>query len=257
MPIAISGAAAGRSQRRAASSRGSGRLTQPSVGPPGAHVEEDPGAAAGDDRARVVGDHGEVAVRRRRARHVLAGRAERRRRAAADVAEAVVVRRAPGPRPTSRRRRPGGRGSGLPGCGATPYIVRRKPKIPVGVRRSPSCLAGEVPCCPSQAVQGPAVCRQQAPRFVHRRAASPACEARVRATTVISCVAEPVSSRPAKRRRAHGRALVVRRGRGGNGERRRGEGEQPHRPADYGGWPRSCSRCSRSRRRPSRTRSHG
>src|SRR5437762_12308125 len=85
----------------------------------------------------------------------------------------------------------------MPGLGATPYIVRRKPKMPVGVRRSPSRLAGEVPFAPSQAVRGPEASRQQPARFVQSRSA-PWVERRVRATTVISCVDEPVSSRPAK-----------------------------------------------------------
>src|SRR6188508_1778692 len=75
-----------------------------------------------------------------------------------------------------------------------PYMVGRKPKIPAGVRRSPSCLAGEVPRCPSHAVHGPAVCRQQSPRLAQSRS-DPRVEARLLATTVISCVAEPVSSR--------------------------------------------------------------
>src|SRR5215218_1455295 len=75
-----------------------------------------------------------------------------------------------------------------------PYIVRRKPKTPVGVRRSPSRLNGEVPLPPSHAVQGPAVSRQQPLRLVHSR--NTACvERRVRATAVTSCVAEAVSSR--------------------------------------------------------------
>src|SRR3954469_3247107 len=78
-----------------------------------------------------------------------------------------------------------------------PYTVRRKPKMPVGVRRSPSRLAGEVPLPPSHAAQGPASRLQQPPRFVQSRSA-PWVEARLRATTVTSCVAEPVSSRPAK-----------------------------------------------------------
>src|SRR3954451_11750807 len=69
--------------------------------------------------------------------------------------------------------------------------------MPVGVRRSPSRLAGEVPRWPSHAAHGPAVCRQQAPRFAHRRS-EPCVEARVGATTVINWVAEPVSSRSAK-----------------------------------------------------------
>ena len=66
-----------------------------------------------------------------------------------------------------------------------------------GVRRSPSRLAGEVPLPPSHAVHGPAVSRQQPARFVQSRSV-PCVELRVRATTVTSCVAEPVSSRPAK-----------------------------------------------------------
>src|SRR5215216_6192860 len=75
-----------------------------------------------------------------------------------------------------------------------PYSVRRKPKTPVGVRRSPSRLEGELPLPPSHAVQGPAVSRQQPPRFVHSR--NTACvERRVRGTAVTSCVAEPVSRR--------------------------------------------------------------
>src|SRR4051812_1880426 len=69
--------------------------------------------------------------------------------------------------------------------------------MPVGVRRSPSRLAGEVPLPPSHAAQGPASRLQQPPRFVQSRSA-PWVEARLRATTVTSCVAEPVSSRPAK-----------------------------------------------------------
>src|SRR4051794_7539763 len=79
-----------------------------------------------------------------------------------------------------------------------PYIVGRKPKMPVGVRRSPSRLAGEVPLPPSQAAHGPASWLQHPPvRFVQRRSV-PWVEARVRATTVTSCVAGPVWSRPAK-----------------------------------------------------------
>src|SRR5215211_5547077 len=73
-------------------------------------------------------------------------------------------------------------------------MVRRKPKTPVGVRRSPSRLNGDVPLPPSQAVHGPAVGRQQPPRFVHSRKA-PWVDLRLRATAVTSCVAEPVSSR--------------------------------------------------------------
>src|SRR5678815_4728217 len=66
--------------------------------------------------------------------------------------------------------------------------------MPVGVRRSPSPFAGDVPLPPSHAVQGPAAGRQQPPRLVHRR--NTACvERRVRATAVTSCVEEPVSSR--------------------------------------------------------------
>src|SRR5689334_3225642 len=78
-----------------------------------------------------------------------------------------------------------------------PYIVERKPKMPVGARRSPSRLAGEVPLPPSQAVQGPDTWRQQPARFVQSRRA-PCVELRARATTVTSCVAVPVSSRLAK-----------------------------------------------------------
>src|SRR6188508_3598539 len=78
-----------------------------------------------------------------------------------------------------------------------PYIVGRKPKIPVGVRRSPSRLVGEVPLPPSHAVHGPADSRQQPARFVHRRSV-PWVELRLAATTVISSVALPVSSWPAK-----------------------------------------------------------
>src|SRR6185503_2973323 len=78
-----------------------------------------------------------------------------------------------------------------------PYIVGRKPKMPVGVRRSPSRLAGEVPLPPSHAVHGPDAWRQQPPRLAQSRNA-PWVELRVRATTVISCVAVPVSRRLAK-----------------------------------------------------------
>src|SRR5689334_12572330 len=69
--------------------------------------------------------------------------------------------------------------------------------MPAGVRRSPSRLAGEVPFPPSQAVHGPDAWRQQPPRLTQSRNA-PWVELRVRATTVISCVAVPVSRRPAK-----------------------------------------------------------
>ena len=160
----------------------------------------------------------------------------------------------PGPRPTSRRTPPGDSGSGRR---AGRDAVHRWEEAEDPRRRAAVALAfrrrGAAP--PEPGRPGPRGLRQQAPRFVHSRS-EPCVEARVRATTVTSCVAEPVSSRPAKVGAQAG-ALVVRRGRGGDGERDEGEGEQPHRPADYGGWPRSCSWWSRSRRRRSRTRSHG
>src|SRR5262245_59740436 len=72
-------------------------------------------------------------------------------------------------------------------------MVGRKPKMPVGVRRSPSRLNGEGPLPPSHAVQGPADWRQQPPRFVQRRRL--ACvDVRLAAMAVISWVALPVSS---------------------------------------------------------------
>src|SRR5580765_4623934 len=69
--------------------------------------------------------------------------------------------------------------------------------MPVGVRRSPSRLAGEVPLLPSHAVHGPADWRQQPARFVQRRSV-PCVDARLAGTTVTSCVALPVSSLAAK-----------------------------------------------------------
>src|SRR5438132_6252260 len=61
---------------------------------PGAHVQEDRGAAAADDRAGVVLDRREVAVLGRDAPERFAGTAERRLHAARNVAERVVCRRA-------------------------------------------------------------------------------------------------------------------------------------------------------------------
>src|SRR5689334_22694647 len=69
--------------------------------------------------------------------------------------------------------------------------------MPVGVRRSPSRLAGEVPLPPSHAVHGPADWRQQPARLVQSRSV-PCVDARLGATTVISCAALPVSSLAAK-----------------------------------------------------------
>src|SRR5919109_1112810 len=70
-------------------------------------------------------------------------------------------------------------------------MTRPIPNAPDGVRRSPSRLAGETPRCPTHAVHGPRTRRQQSPAF--RQSSSRACvDARVGATTVISCAAEPV-----------------------------------------------------------------
>src|SRR4051812_1344731 len=65
--------------------------------------------------------------------------------------------------------------------------------MPVGVRRSPSRFAGEVPRPPSHAVHGRAAARQQPPLL--RQSRSVACvDARVGGIAVTSCVAEPVES---------------------------------------------------------------
>ena len=65
-------------------------------------------------RVRVVLDEREVRVARSSTSRAPRSAAERRRRSAGDVLEGVVGRRAPDPRPTSRRRRAGGRGSARP-----------------------------------------------------------------------------------------------------------------------------------------------
>ena len=57
---------------------------------PGAHMEKDRRPAPRYNRVRVVVDHCQVPVRAGRLGHVLAGRAEGRRRTAGHVPEAVV-----------------------------------------------------------------------------------------------------------------------------------------------------------------------
>src|SRR5437899_8268750 len=72
-------------------------------------------------------------------------------------------------------------------------MTGRKPNAPVGVVRSPSRLWSETPRCPSQAVQGPVTARQQPPAL-RQSCSEPWVEACPGATTVTSCVAEPVEA---------------------------------------------------------------
>src|SRR6266480_371429 len=81
----------------------------------------------------------------------------------------------------------------MPGLGAIPYIVGRKPKAPAGVVRSPSRFWSETPRCPSHAAQGPAAARQQPP-FLRQSRSVPFVDVLRGATTVTSCVAEPVEA---------------------------------------------------------------
>ena len=92
--MTISGWDAGRSQRRIVSSCGDREADAPERRVAVAHVEEDPRAAARDDRVRVVVDHREVPVCRRRPGHVLARDPEGGLRPAAHVLEPVVEGRA-------------------------------------------------------------------------------------------------------------------------------------------------------------------
>src|SRR3954451_25238428 len=72
-------------------------------------------------------------------------------------------------------------------------MVGRNPNAPAGVVRSPSCLFGDVPRCPSQGVHGPAAGFQQAPGLRQSRS-EPCVEERRGATTVTSSRAAPVDA---------------------------------------------------------------
>src|SRR5215210_7160535 len=74
-----------------------------------------------------------------------------------------------------------------------PYITRPSPNAPAGVVRSPSRFCVETPRWPSQADHGPPAARQQRPDLRQRRSV-PRVEARTGATTVTSCLAEPVEA---------------------------------------------------------------
>src|SRR5919109_1410147 len=72
-------------------------------------------------------------------------------------------------------------------------MTRPKPKAPLGVVRSPSCLCLDTPCCPSHAGHVPATDRHHAPALRQSRRA-PRVEARYGETTVTSWLADPVAS---------------------------------------------------------------
>mgnify|MGYP003694171139 CR=1 FL=1 len=147
----------------------------------------------------------------------------------------------PNPRPTSRRTRPGG---GVVDSGS----ARRRTSC-AGSRRSCALRAAvalalgwrSAGAAPSHAVRCPAVRRQQAPRFAHSRS-DPCVGARGARDDrdQLCCRArlEPAGGSVGAHMAAR---LVVRRGRGGDGERDEGRARAAIGPADYGGWPRSCS----------------
>ena len=181
-----------RVRRRAAASAAAAR-----AGPPGRldaagrradrDVEEDRRAAARHDRARVVLDHREVAVLRRDPPERLAAAAERRPRAARDVPERVVRRRArvlvppvaaDEPVVAERARRDSARSR---------RSSRRSGTSRSASRRRPRACASRARCGRAARVHGPATRRQQPPRR-SPEAERPPSSCRAAPATVTSCV---------------------------------------------------------------------